>query len=237
MADTDVGGADKTYTQEELEAKVAEANKGLEAKRDELMDEVKGLRRQMKAFEGIDPKEYQKVTSRLAELEQQDKADKAGMTSEALTKLRQDVEAEVVKRYAADRDAALQVFPWASELAGENRSLKLDSVVKAEMAKGGARAERIDALFRLTADRFDLTDDGKPMLRDKPAAEIDKYVADELRKEYPEFYNGSGSTGGGASKSSNAGGSGPVKRIAADDQAAFLANLEGVAKGEVAVEV
>lgn len=234
MADGDAGSAG-TFTQEQLDAAVAEANKALEAKRDELLAEVKQMRGKMKAFEGIDPKEHQSMAARLAELEQSGKAKEAGMTSDALAKLRQDVEADVLKRLATDREAGLKAIPWASELANENRSLKLDSVVKAEMAKGGARSERIDALFRLTSDRFDLTDDGKPILRDKPAVELGKYVADELRKEYPEFYNGSGSSGGGASKS-NAGGGGSSKRIAAGDPKAFLANLESIAKGEVMVE-
>jgi hypothetical protein len=235
VADDPAGGAGTTYTQAELDAKIAEANKGLEAKRDELLGEVKQVKAKLKAFEGVDPEEHKSMAARLAELEQQTKADKAGMTSDALAKLRQDVEADVVKRFVTDKDGALKLFPWAEELARENRSLKLDSVVKAEMAKRGARAERIDDLFRLTADRFGLTEDGKPILQDKPAVEISKYVADDLRKEYPEFYNGSGSTGGGASKSTSSGG-GPMKRIAATDQGAFLANLEGIAKGEVQVD-
>jgi hypothetical protein len=171
------------------------------------------------------------MTARLAELEQQSKAEKAGMTSEALAKLRQDVEVDVVKRLQSDQTAALRLFPWAEDLAKENRSLKLDSVVKAEMAKGGARAERVDALFRLTADRWDLTEDGKPVLKDKPATELGKYVADELRKEYPEFYTGSGSTGGGASRSKGAVSTTPGF-IQADAES-YRANVEKLARGEV----
>jgi DNA repair exonuclease SbcCD ATPase subunit len=234
VADEGAGGAGKTYTQEEVEAQIAEATKALEAKRDELLNELKPLKSKMRELDGVDAKRYREMEARLAELEQQKNADKAGLTSEALAKLRADVEADVLKRLAADADAGLKAIPWAADLARENRALKLDSVVKAEMAKGGARAERIDALFRLTQDRYDLTDDGKPVLKDKPALELSKYVADELRKEYPEFYNGSGSSGGGASKS-NAGGGGSPKTIAADDGTAFIANLEQIAKGEVQV--
>lgn len=234
MADDATGGAGTTYTQEQLDAKIAEANKALQANRDELLDEVKGLKRSIKVFDGIDPEQYKAMAAKLADLEQKHTADKAGMTSEALAQLRADVAADLEKRYATDPAAGMKAFPWAAELAHENRALKLDSVVKAEMARAGARAERVDALFKLTSERFDLTDDGKPMLRDKPATDLSKYLADELRKEYPELYNGSGSTGGGASKSS-AGGSGFQKQIAADDGAAFLDNLEAIAAGKVDV--
>lgn len=219
------------FTQEQVDAMVAEANKALEANRNKALDQLKALERK---YDGVDPEEYRKLRETVATLETKAKAEKAGLTSEELSKLRNDVRAEVERQYAADMQAGVKVFPWAGQLAQENRSLKLDNVVKTEMAKGGARAERIDALFRLTADRFDLTDDGKPMLRTSPGIEVGKYVADELRKEYPEFYNGSGSSGGGASKST-AGGGGSPSTIAATDRAAFLANVEKIAKGQVLV--
>jgi hypothetical protein len=218
----------KTFTQEQVEALVAEQVGALREKNEELIGELRSASAKLKSYDGVDVKS---MTARLAELEQQSKAEKAGMTSEALAKLRQDVEVDVVKRLQSDQTAALRLFPWAEDLAKENRSLKLDSVVKAEMAKGGARAERVDALFRLTADRWDLTEDGKPVLKDKPATELGKYVADELRKEYPEFYTGSGSTGGGASRSKGAVSTTPGF-IQADAES-YRANVEKLARGEV----
>ena len=116
----------------------------------------------------------------------------------------------------------------------DNRTLRLDSVVKAEMAKAGARSERIDALYKLAADEFDLTDDGKPMLKNRPGIEVSKFVAEDLKKQYPELYNGTGSSGGGAPRST-AGGGGAPNTIAADDAEGFIANLEGIAKGAVNV--
>jgi hypothetical protein len=218
----------KTFTQEQVEALVAEQVGALREKNEELIGELRSASAKLKSYDGVDVKS---MTARLAELEQQSKAEKAGMTSEALAKLRQDVEVDVVKRLQSDQTAALRLFPWAEDLAKENRSLKLDSVVKAEMAKGGARAERVDALFRLTADRWDLTEDGKPVLKDKPATELGKYVADELRKEYPEFYTGSGSTGGGASRSKGA--SGTTPGFIQADAESYRANVEKLARGEV----
>lgn len=222
---------DKTFTQAELDAAIAEQVGALQDKNAELITEVRQAAAKLKSFEGVDPKEYKSMASRLAELEQNAKAEKAGLTSEQLAKLRQDVEVDVVKRFQSDPTGALQLFPWAADLAKENRSLKLDSVVKADMARAGARSERIDALFRLTADRYDLTDDGKPIVKDKPAAELGKYVAEDLRKEYPEFFNGSGSSGGGATKSGTVTQPGYVPA----DSASFQANLEKIARGEVKV--
>lgn len=225
---------DRTYTQAEVDALLQERSKGLESKRDELLDEVKAAKAKLKAYDGVDPEEHRRLAAKVAEMEQQAKASKAGMTSDELAKLRQDVTADLLKQFSSDPQAGLKAFPWASQLAQENRSLKLDSVVKAEMAKAGARSERIDALFRLTSDRFDLTEDGKPMLRSSPGLEVGKYVTDELKKEYPEFYNGSGSSGGGASKSS-AGGTGYRGAVVGTNNTDFLKNLTGIAKGEVAV--
>lgn len=235
MAEESTGGAgDTTYTQSELEAKIQEANAGLEANRDKILEELKTVKANLRKYDGVDPDEIKQLREQLSELQEQSKAEKAGLTGEDLAKLRADVEKNLIERFAKDRDLGLQTFDWARELATENRGLKLDTKVKAEMAKGGARSERIDALFRLTEDRFSLTDDGQPMLKDNPGLEIGEYVASTLKQEYPEFYNGSGSTGGGASKS-NAGGVG-TKTIARDDQAAFLANVDKIASGEIEVE-
>lgn len=120
------------------------------------------------------------------------------------------------------------------EAQRENRTLKLDNVVKTTMGASGVRPERVDALFRLVGDRFDLTDDGTPVLRDFRGKDVAKYIAEEVAKEFPEFYKGTGSSGGSASKSATSGG-GRVREIARDDSAAFMANLEGIAKGEIAV--
>lgn len=233
---SDAGGDDKTYTQEEVDALIEERNKALEAKRDEILGELKDAKAKLKALDGVDPEEHKKLQQKITDLEQQKKADKAGITSEQLTKMRAEVEQDMISRFAKMSASELaDQIPAVKDVVHDNRSLRLDSVVKAEMAKAGARSERIDALFKLTADQFDLTDDGKPMLKDRPGIEVGKFVAEDLKKQYPELYNGSGSSGGGASRST-ASGSGAPQTIAADDGEAFIANLEGIAKGTVSVE-
>lgn len=205
----------KSYTQDELDAAITKATAPLIAKRDELMDEVKESRRDMKT-----------VKAQLAEIEQERKAGGKGITADDLKKMRDEVRADLDKEYAPHKQTA-------EKLAAENRTLRLDNVVKAAMAKGGARADRIDALFKLTGDRFDLTDDGQPMLKDRKGTPVEKFVSEDLKAEYPEFYTGTGSKGSGASKSAAGGG---TKTIAADDGKSFLANLDGIKSGEVVVQ-
>lgn len=227
MEEGDVGASGKTYTEEEVQALVDERNKALEAKREEILKELKTAKQKLSQFDGVDLDELKGAATRLKQLEQESKAKKAGVTSEELDRLRREVREELEKEYS-------QFKSQAEKLAGEVRELRLDGVVKGEMAKAGVRGERVDALFRLTGDRFDLTDDGKPMLRDRPGTEVDKYIAGDLAKEYPEFFAGTGSSGGGASKSSGSAGA-SVRQIKAGDKAAFAHNLERIAKGEVAV--
>lgn len=206
------GGAE-TFTKADVEAAVTEALAKVKGEKDTAFQKLWNEAKAAKA--------------KLKELEQEGKAQKAGVTSDELKRMREEVLADLKAEYA----------PLQEQLEAatrENRALKLDNVVKQAMGKAGVRAARVDALFRLTADQFDLTDDGQPMLKARPGTPLEKYLKDDLVKEYPEFYEGSGSSGGGAAKSS-AGGGGGRRTIAAGDDAAFLANLEGVATGKVEV--
>lgn len=217
----------KSYTQEELDALVQEKLAEAKAEGDKafqnLWGEAKKAKDRAKAFEGLDPAEVREKLDRLAQVELESKAGKAGLTSEQLTKMRDEVRADLAKEYE----------PWKSQaesLKTEVRALKLDNVVKGEMAKHGVRGERVDALFRLSRDDFDLTDDGVPMVRARPGTELNKYISGDLAKAYPEFFEGTGSSGGGASRTSGGAPAG-ARTIAAGDPAGFLANLAGIAKG------
>ena len=220
-------GEDKTYTQAELDVQVEDRNKALEANKNEILAELAEARKRLKALDGIDPQAVKTMQAKLTELEHERKAKSAGLTSEELNRLRQEVRDDLEGEYSTFKQSAEQ-------LGKEIRELRLDSVVKNVMGKQGVRGERVNALFRLTADQFDLTDDGQPMVRDRKGTPVDKYVAEVLSKEYPEFFTGTGSSGGGASKSAQSA-SGGSHVIPAGDNSAFLANLEGIAKGTVEV--
>lgn len=178
--------SDKTYTQAELDEQIA----GLKSKNDELLAAQRSLNAKLKTFDGVDLEALKASHTRLAELEQELKAKKDGVTAEQLNKIRVEVRTDLEKEYAPK----LQLL---DTLAKENRSLKLDTVVKDLMGKNGVRAERIDALFRLAGEKFDLTADGKPMVKES-GKDVVKFIAEDLAKEYPELFSGSGSSGGGS---------------------------------------
>lgn len=218
----------KTYTQEEVDALVTEKLAALKGEQDEafknLWNEAKEAKARLKEVGDVD--EVKALRQRYAELEQQKKADKAGITAAELERLRAEVRQDLEKEYA-------EVKSLAETLRGENRELKLDNVVKNVMGKAGVRPERIDSLYKLVAHEFDLTDDGKPMLKNRMGTAVDKWVTEDLVKEYPEWFLGSGSSGGGASKSTS--GASGTRVVSRDDSNAFLSNIEGVAKGSVEV--
>jgi hypothetical protein len=117
-----------------------------------------------------------------------------GMTDEEIAARRAEIEDEV-KPFREKLEAAQK----------ELRTLKFDDRLKALIAGSGTVAKRVDALHRLIGDRFDLNDSGTLVLKDKPAADIAKYLKEDVAKEYPEFFESkqkggsdfSGSGGGG----------------------------------------
>lgn len=134
----------------------------------------------------------------LEKKQEQDKKDAdrrgAGLTDDQLKKIRDEVKAELEGEYK----------PKLDELATAQkdiRTLRLDNAVKALMGKKevGVRGERHDTLWKLVADDFDLTEDGKPFVKAKPGTPVEKYLGDTVKGLYPEFFEGSKASGGGAS--------------------------------------
>lgn len=133
-----------------------------------------------------------KTATELQKLQNDDKGKAAGLTKEKLDEMR----AEVRKEVLAELDPQIKAGEAA---AGEVRTLKLDNRVKALAASNGVRADRLEAWWKQHRDRFDLTDDGKEIIvKGHAGKEPAKYIADELKKEIPEFYQGTKGDGGGA---------------------------------------
>jgi hypothetical protein len=225
VADSEEAVTEQSFTPEDVQA-LREERAALLAKRDELLTEVRTSKTKLRAFEGIDPEEHRTLKQRLSDIETQEKAQKSGITGAELDKLKAEVRKQLEEEYTPYRANA-------EKYAAEIRGLRLDSVVKTEMARAGVKGDRIDALFRLTSSDYDLTEDGKPILKDNIGLEIGKYIREDVLKLYPEWFEGSGSSGGGASKS--VAGGGGTRVIPAGDNAAFLANVENIASGKVTV--
>jgi len=223
-----VPNEDGLYTKDELDAEVA----GLKKNQQEAMDQLKALQRKLSDLGGIDGisaklKEFDELEAEIARIEAEGEAQDAGLTKEKLQEIENSVQARLEKKYAplADQNKSL---------SEQVRTLTLDNVVKALMPKKGVRADRVDALYRVAKDNFDLTEDNAPILREDPGADIGEFIETKLAEQWPEFFEGTGSSGGGASRS--AGGAGSFRRtIPAGDNDAFLANLEQIATGKVQV--
>lgn len=117
------------------------------------------------------------LAKQLADYEQAQQAKASGLTDEQIAKLRDQLAAE-------KRPLEEKLTKYEQEL----RTLKLDNAVKSMMAKAGVVGPRVDALFKLVGDRFDLSEDGTPILREKPVADLTQYLATDVAQEYPEFY-------------------------------------------------
>lgn len=223
--------ADPKYTEEEFAAMVAERD-ALKQNRDEALTEAKKAKTALKNYDGVDPDEFKRLKTAAEEAETKRAA--AAGDFETLKKQLVDNHA----RELGARDGKIGKLTKALE-----RRLIQAELTKAIAAKKGdpdlllPYAERF-ARTKETDDDFEafLVDAaGNQRFSDGQATPMtfDAFVEQDLMQKFPRAFDGTGSSGGGASKS-NAGGGG-VKRIASGDNAAFLANLDAIAKGEVEV--
>jgi hypothetical protein len=156
-------------------------------------------------------KKAQELEVRLAELEEEVTAGKKGVSSDKLAEIRKQAE-EKFKADLEERD----------RLRGEVRSLKLDGSVKAMLAK--AEAVDVNDAWEIVGKEFDLTDDGKPIVKADPTADVEKYVA-SLRAKKPHLFKGSQASGGGAAGKQNGGlpsaNAKPVTQWTVEEKAAY----------------
>ena len=158
-------------------------------------------------------KQAKELEKRLAELEATAKAKASGISDEQLAQIKADA-AKELDPIKAERDA----------LASQLRQLQLDGAVKGVMAAHGVRAERLDVMWKVISDRFDLTEQGKPVLKSAPATDLPKVMLD-LKTEFPEFFAAPSASGSGASPTA-----GPVPGAAPDAHELFKAGLAGLRK-------
>lgn len=148
------------------------------------------------------------AAARVAELERKARAADAGvdMDSPEVKKWREEaykeIRADVQREYA---ETPLDKLPetWAArkEAEGaltENRSLKLDTKVKALALKSGVQAERLEDWWELNGRAFELDEKGQPTVRDGKGKSVDQYIATDLKKARPYLYTGTKAEGGGA---------------------------------------
>lgn len=170
-------------------------------KRDELLTEVKQANTAKREAE-----------ARLAALEAEKDAHAAGLTAEKLAEIQSKAEAKF--RPTLDENTALKQ---------QLRALRLDSTVKGLLASKDVIDP--DAAWKIVGDDFDLTDDGKAILKSDPTADLTQYVTGALKQKYPFLFKGTQADGGGAAGMQRAsGGSGqkPITQWTSDERRAFI---------------
>ena len=230
--------AGDTFTKEEVDALIAERlaseTEGLKKNRDELAKEAKTAKARLASYEGVDPDEFKRLKHAAEEAEQ-----KKAAAEGDFTKLRDQMvakhndELSVKEKRIAKYEAAL------------NRRLTTDELRKALTGKvlpeyAELLVEHGSKFLKVqeTDDDFEyLITDGKgnALVADGKGSpmNIDQFVEQTLKAKYPGAFVGTGSSGGGAPRST--GGASGVRTVARDDMKGFVDNVEAIAKGKVEV--
>lgn len=139
-----------------------------------------------------------KAAKELEKLRNEKRAAAVGVSAEELEKIRADAKGEAAEEYKAR-------LAEAEEAKREVRVLRLDNAVKAMAAKAGILADHLGDFWKLYGEEFDLSEDRKPLVKGRLGVEVEKHVA-ELVKKQPGWLQGTRATGGGAGGMMGAGG-------------------------------
>jgi hypothetical protein len=152
----------------------------------DLKDTLKKERDRADAAEKL----TKKVTKELDALKNKQKANEAGLTDEELQKIRDDARKEIEAELAPK-------LTKAEELEKENRTLKLDNAVQKMAGEAGFLSGKLGDYWKLYGDEFDLTADGKPMVKGKPGVDPKKHIESHKALQ-PGWVQGTQAGGGGA---------------------------------------
>ena len=181
----------------------------------------------LKQYEGLDKDEYLKLKQEAEERENK-KLEEQGKFEELRKKWSADLE-KTKSEYEAkiqEKDATL-------------RRLVLDDKARNSALKSGVCPEDIDDVLKLTSSNFAMDDDGSIRVLDSDGKEttetLDDFFGKTFKERKPKFYQGSSATGSGMQGSANRPQGGTPRAINANDAAAFQANIDKIARGEVQV--
>ena len=234
-----MAGESETYTKEQVDAMIAERLasevEGLKKNRDEIAKEAKAAKARLTAYDGIDPEEFKRLKAAAEEAEH-----KKAAAEGDFSKLKE----QMVQRHQQElgtRDK--RVAKLESAL---NRRLTTDELRKALTGKvlpeyaeliveHGARFLKVQE----TDDDFDvvITDGkGNALVADGKGSPmtLEQFVDQNLKSKFPGAFAGTGSSGGGATRSTG-GASGGSKTIASTNSPEFIASLKGISDGSVTV--
>lgn len=239
--------SDKTYSQAEFDAMVAERD-ALKGNRDTILKEAKDAKAALKAFDGVDPAEFLRLKEAAEEADKKKAAAEGDFRS---------LEKQLIDRHAAEKKQLLDQHAnetkgrddKISKLASAMEKRAVRAELQAALVKAGAKKGSMDLLVehgarygrvRETDDDFEgyvADEKGNPMIADGKGTPMtfELFAETTLKTKFPDLFDGSGSSGGGASKSGAGGGGGGARNIASTNSPDFLANLDTVAAGKTTV--
>lgn len=226
----------KTYTQEEYDAMTAERD-AVVANRNEVLKEAKRAKDALKNYDGFDPAEFKALKEAAVEAERKKAASEGDFKA---------LEKQLVDRHGVELKGKDDKIGKLTK-AIEKRAIRLE--LQNALIAAGARKGSLELLvehgakygrLRETEDDYEAfvaDESGNPRIADGKGTPMDfaTFAQETLKAKYPDLFEGTGSTGGGATKSSG-GATGGTKVIASGDNAAFLANLDGIAAGTTTVQ-
>lgn len=220
-----------SYTKEEYEALLQE-KEALKANRDEALTEAKKAKAALKAWDGKDPAKYEQLLRAAEDAEQKKAAAEGDFTT---------LKNQLVEKHKGELDGA-------TKRMGKLERALHERLVQAELTKAIAAKKGVPDLLLPYAEKFARvreTDDGfeaylvdekgNQRYADGRATPMDfsAFVEQDLMAKFPRAFDGTGSSGGGASKSIPGGGGNGV--VTGTNTPDFLANLAAIAKGDIQV--
>jgi hypothetical protein len=230
----DATSTTETFTKEQVAELVATEVAGLKANAAALLKEKKALADLAKKYEGIDP-DAARTAMQAAEEAERKRAEMAGDWKAR--------EAQLLEKVAANEKAKDATISSLSS-ALERRLVDAEATSALAAAKGSPKVllPHIKAHVRVVQEDGEyvvqvVDSKGNQRIGDAKGSPMTIAQLVEEMKEDPDFarnFDGTGSSGGGASKS-NGGAGGAVRQIASTNSPDFLANLSGIAGGKVKV--
>lgn len=245
--------ADETFTKEQVDALIAERlaseTEGLKKSQAQLLKEKKDAQSALKGYEGVDAEEYKALKQAAAEAEEK----RIAATGDMETWKKQIADANA-KREKTLLDAhAREIDERDKRISKRDQAIE-NTLIRAELTRAiAAQKGDPDLLlpYARTFVRTRETDDGfeayiadgsgNARMADGKGSPLsfDQFVQQDLMTKFPRAFDGTGSSGGGSSRSTGGAG-GSATRIAAPENGVFgedfLKNVAGIATGKANVD-
>ena len=151
---------------EAIKAAVAEATGGLSTKNQELLDELKNTKGNLKQFEGLDA---EKVKSLMTAMEQNEdmKLLAEGKFEDVIAKRTDKMSAEYGEKLSSLEKALEETTNNANKYKTTFEKNTISDAVRTQALKAGVLPEALDDIIRRGLDLFSIDDDGKVEARDE----------------------------------------------------------------------